>query len=110
MGERIAFAFLFAARRGNTRELAQSGNGKCTACTPGWVVMYNQQVRKRAGVVQWQYRSFPSFGRGFDSHRPLQKSPKIKFNAWIVLLLRYDQHAKAARFHFSSTFARGGCV
>jgi hypothetical protein len=25
-----------------------------------------------AGVVQWQYRSFPSFGRGFDSHRPLQ--------------------------------------
>src|SRR6266481_1460772 len=36
--------------------------------------MYNQQVRKRAGVVQWQYRSFPSFGRGFDSHRPLQKS------------------------------------
>src|SRR5690349_5357819 len=29
---------------------------------------------KRAGVVQWQYRSFPSFGRGFDSHRPLHKS------------------------------------
>src|SRR5258707_612873 len=28
--------------------------------------------RIRAGVVQWQYRSFPSFGRGFDSHRPLQ--------------------------------------
>src|SRR6267143_1409076 len=27
---------------------------------------------RRAGVVQWQYRSFPSFGRGFDSHRPLQ--------------------------------------
>src|SRR5882724_6819448 len=27
----------------------------------------------RAGVVQWQYRSFPSFGRGFDSHRPLHK-------------------------------------
>ena len=26
----------------------------------------------QAGVVQWQYRSFPSFGRGFDSHRPLQ--------------------------------------
>lgn len=25
-----------------------------------------------AGVVQWQNRSFPSFGRGFDSHRPLQ--------------------------------------
>src|SRR5262249_4682063 len=28
----------------------------------------------RAGVVQWQYRSFPSFGRGFDSHRPLQNT------------------------------------
>src|SRR5579859_8291345 len=27
-----------------------------------------------AGVVQWQYRSFPSFGRGFDSHRPLHNS------------------------------------
>jgi hypothetical protein len=34
--------------------------------------MYNQKLKKRAGVVQWQYRSFPSFGRGFDSHRPLQ--------------------------------------
>src|SRR5438309_5722903 len=32
---------------------------------------------KRAGVVQWQYRSFPSFGRGFDSHRPLQK-PRVQ--------------------------------
>ena len=30
------------------------------------------QYKNRAGVVQWQYRSFPSFGRGFDSHRPLQ--------------------------------------
>ena len=30
------------------------------------------KLGKRAGVVQWQYRSFPSFGRGFDSHRPLQ--------------------------------------
>ena len=26
---------------------------------------------EQAGVVQWQNRSFPSFGRGFDSHRPL---------------------------------------
>ncbi len=25
-----------------------------------------------AGVIQWQNRSFPSFLRGFDSHRPLQ--------------------------------------
>ena len=24
-----------------------------------------------AGVIQWQNRSFPSFLRGFDSHRPL---------------------------------------
>src|SRR5215469_16304449 len=31
-------------------------------------------TRREAGVVQWQNRSFPSFGRGFDSHRPLQKS------------------------------------
>jgi hypothetical protein len=31
-------------------------------------------VVHKAGVVQWQYRSFPSFGRGFDSHRPLHKS------------------------------------
>ena len=28
----------------------------------------------RVGVVQWQYRSFPSFGHGFDSRRPLQIS------------------------------------
>src|SRR5258708_40308603 len=28
---------------------------------------------RRAGVVQWQYRGFPRFGRGFDSHRPLHK-------------------------------------
>ena len=28
-----------------------------------------------AGVIQWQNRSFPSFLRGFDSHRPLQSSP-----------------------------------
>ena len=31
------------------------------------------ELESRAGVVQWQYRSFPSFGRGFDSHRPLHK-------------------------------------
>jgi hypothetical protein len=31
------------------------------------------ESREAAGVVQWQYRSFPSFGRGFDSHRPLHK-------------------------------------
>ena len=27
-----------------------------------------------AGVIQWQNRSFPSFLRGFDSHRPLHTS------------------------------------
>ncbi len=32
----------------------------------------------RAGVVQWQYRSFPSFGRGFDSHRPLHTLHKSR--------------------------------
>ena len=44
-----------------------------TLCTSHHSVMYNRKAERRAGVVQWQYRSFPSFGRGFDSHRPLQK-------------------------------------
>ena len=43
-----------------------------TLCTSHRSVMYNRKAERRAGVVQWQYRSFPSFGRGFDSHRPLQ--------------------------------------
>ena len=30
------------------------------------------EAGKYAGVIQWQNRSFPSFLRGFDSHRPLQ--------------------------------------
>ena len=30
------------------------------------------KLERRAGVVQWQYRSFPSFRYGFDSRRPLQ--------------------------------------
>ena len=29
-------------------------------------------MRKHAGVAQWQSSSFPSWSRGFDSHRPLQ--------------------------------------
>jgi hypothetical protein len=37
-----------------------------------WLCIINK-LESRAGVVQWQYRSFPSFGRGFDSHRPLHK-------------------------------------
>src|ERR1700730_9217470 len=44
---------------------------------------YNQ--KQRAGVVQWQYRTFPSFGRGFDSHRPLQilRNSSSKFTSHI---------------------------
>src|SRR6266481_9780548 len=68
-------------RRNSTRTstggLFQHGIGKYEkwpVCTSSRLVMYNQQARERAGVVQWQYRSFPSFGRGFDSHRPLHKS------------------------------------
>ena len=56
-----------------------SANVCATAvCTGGHFVVYNRPVRKRAGVVQWQYRSFPSFGRGFDSHRPLQNLKKSR--------------------------------
>ena len=40
-------------------------------CTEHTAPEYNQ--KQRAGVVQWQNGSFPSFGRGFDSHRPLHK-------------------------------------
>ena len=39
---------------------------------PQTIHKYNQ--KQRAGVVQWQNGSFPSFGRGFDSHRPLHNS------------------------------------
>ncbi len=31
----------------------------------------NPSLSAKAGVIQWQNRSFPSFLRGFDSHRPL---------------------------------------
>jgi hypothetical protein len=44
----------------------------------------------RAGVVQWQYRSFPSFGRGFDSHRPLQILKRLPRSA----TLRFFQYSK----------------
>ena len=30
-------------------------------------------LRYAAAIILWR-RSFPSFGRGFDSHRPLHKS------------------------------------
>ena len=30
------------------------------------------ELLSKAGVIQWQNRSFPSFLRGFDSHRRLQ--------------------------------------
>jgi hypothetical protein len=47
-----------------------SDGNNCT--DTGTVVCIIKPLLPRAGVVQWQYRSFPSFGRGFDSHRPLQ--------------------------------------
>ena len=50
---------------------ATNSEARCI-CTSTSVLGYNDEVPNRAGVVQWQYRSFPSFGRGFDSHRPLQ--------------------------------------
>src|SRR6266702_4692528 len=50
----------------------RKGQARCN-CTVQDVLGYNDEVPNRAGVVQWQYRSFPSFGRGCDSHRPLQK-------------------------------------
>src|SRR5579863_5118167 len=43
-------------------------------CCAGWRRGAILQEFAWAGVVQWQYRSFPSFGRGFDSHRPLHNS------------------------------------
>src|ERR1700688_652107 len=50
-----------------------------------------------AGVVQWQYRSFPSFGRGFDSHRPLQilsvRSEEILYRTF----RRHSLHFRAKR-------------
>jgi hypothetical protein len=42
-----------------------------------WLCIINE-LEGRAGVVQWQYRSFPSFGRGFDSHRPLHQTAKFR--------------------------------
>src|ERR1700756_4393282 len=43
-----------------------------------------EPLDKPAGVVQWQYRSFPSFGRGFDSHRPLHKSRYLVARSQVV--------------------------
>lgn len=42
---------------------------------------------KLAGVIQWQNRSFPSFLRGFDSHRPLHMISFVrrKFNSLLVV-------------------------
>jgi hypothetical protein len=44
----------------------------------------------RAGVVQWQYRSFPSFGRGFDSHRPLQQLDELTHGAFATPRFRVE--------------------
>src|SRR6185437_11555308 len=68
------------------RELTYSGPQRASAATPLPVASGAKPVvsctlfASRAGVVQWQYRSFPSFGRGFDSHRPLQLTRKFKLN------------------------------
>ena len=51
------------------RELENMGDGGSVRGI-GWLCIIS--ALGKAGVVQWQYRSFPSFGRGFDSHRPLQ--------------------------------------
>src|SRR5713101_1959861 len=45
---------------------------KWTEDVAGRLCIIMSGIGTRAGVVQWQYRSFPSFGPGFDSHRPLQ--------------------------------------
>ena len=55
----------------SSRELENMENGRTVRAVAGSCII--GRLEKRAGVVQWQYRSFPSFGRGFDSHRPLQK-------------------------------------
>ncbi len=54
----------------SSRELENIGNGRSVRAVGSLCIIGT--LEKRAGVVQWQYRSFPSFGRGFDSHRPLQ--------------------------------------
>src|SRR5882672_12454803 len=55
---------------GNWKILENMENGRAVRAVAGSCIIGS--LEKRAGVVQWQYRSFPSFGRGFDSHRPLQ--------------------------------------
>src|SRR5258707_3430907 len=58
----------------------------------GWLCIISA-LGKRAGVVQWQYRSFPSFGRGFDSHRPIH-------NAWVRPGDIGDRSYRRHRLHF----------
>ena len=53
-------------------DLEKRGNGRSVRAVASLCII--TKLEKRAGVVQWQYRSFPSFGRGFDSHRPLHNS------------------------------------
>ncbi len=59
----------------------------------GWLCIISA-LGKRAGVVQWQYRSFPSFGRGFDSHRPLQILKKLRDSLIFHIFQNYNSIAK----------------
>ena len=56
------------------------------------ILEYNQ--KRRAGVVQWQNGSFPSFGRGFDSHRPLQILKHLRSRAVFHFFQNYNFVAK----------------
>ena len=57
---------------------------------------YNQ--KHRAGVVQWQYRSFPSFRYGFDSRRPLQILKELHSFQIFPLPFPVSKFAKAVLF------------
>ena len=56
--------------------LVSSVSSRCRCIRANQMLCCNT-AQMSAGVVQWQNRSFPSFGRGFDSHRPLQHSKAV---------------------------------
>jgi hypothetical protein len=62
---------LFVARKGWFCIVLENMENDRAVRAVAQLCIINKQER-RAGVVQWQYRSFPSFGHGFDSRRPLQ--------------------------------------
>src|SRR6266852_6850151 len=83
------------------RNIKFHGRGKVQtrmACSVRWALRVRFRFASfvvRAGVVQWQYRSFPSFGRGFDSHRPLHNLRCLHW-AYPANLLEFT--AKTDRF------------